>query len=150
MKQFIILVSLALSILLPTCAAPESESVRATRAWLDAFTKYQFDAISNGSCPELKQSLDQDRAYATVRINVVMSGLKPVMKFDFSQLKFEEKKNDGNAATVHVSGQVSKSYADTKVMSIDKNIDLINQNGKWEVCGTPLSSEDEIVWFLLP
>ena len=62
-------------------------------------------------------------------------------QFDFSNLKFEEKSNDGHSAVIRLTGSMTlRALGQTEALEVFEDITLVNDNGTWKVCANPLNT----------
>jgi hypothetical protein len=70
--------------------------------------------------------------------------MEPTLKsvnglFDYTNLKFEEKSNDGKTAIVHLSGSMTlKALGQVVQQEYNEDLRVVNESNGWKVCGNPL------------
>ena len=127
-------------IILSACSGGGSPAIEGTRVWFQALADLRFDDVMKLTCAstpvrnEIGAKLDP-----FIDLKPTLAALKG--QFDFSNLKFEEKSNNGRAAVIHLSGSmVLKALGQTEAMDVAEDIDVVNEDGTWKVCANPLKT----------
>ncbi|MBP7687806.1 MAG: hypothetical protein KA765_07865 [Thermoflexales bacterium] len=138
-RQFIQLIAVGL-LLLTACGGGGSPAIDGTRAWFQALAELRFDDVLKLTCAsepvrnEIAAKLDP-----FIDLKPTLDALKG--QFDFSNLKFEEKSNNGRVATIRLSGSMTLvALGQTEAMDVAEDLTVINENGVWKVCANPLKS----------
>ena len=124
--------------LLSACSGGGGPAIEATRAWLQALSVLNFDGVMNQTCSDAKtrDAIEQ----ALTPYTDLQSTLKSVNGlFDYTNLKFEEKSNDGKTAIIHLSGSmILKALGQVEQLEYNEDLRVVNENNVWKVCGNPL------------
>jgi hypothetical protein len=138
-RQFIQLIAAGL-ILLTACSGGGSPAIDGTRAWFKALAELRFDDVMNLTCAdtavrnEIGAKLDP-----FIDLKPTLAALKG--QFDFSNLKFEEKTNNGRVAVIRLSGSMTlQALGQTEAMDVAEDITVVNDSGTWKVCANPLKT----------
>ncbi len=138
-RQFIQLIAVGL-LLLTACSGGGSPAIDGTRAWFKALAELRFDDVMNLTCAstpvrnEIAAKLDP-----FIDLKPTLDALKG--QFDFSNLKFEEKSNNGRVATIRLSGSMTlQALGQTEAMDVAEDLTIVNENGVWKVCANPLQA----------
>ena len=138
-RHFIPLIAASL-IVLTACGGGGSPAIDSTRAWFQALAELRFDDVMNLTCAngpvrnEIATKLDP-----FIDLKETLAALKG--QFDFSNLKFEEKSNNGRVATIRLSGSMTLvALGQTEAMEVAEDITVVNESGVWKVCANPLQS----------
>jgi hypothetical protein len=139
LRQFIQLIAACL-ILLTACSGGGSPAIDGTRAWFKALAELRFDDVMNLTCAnvpvrnEIGAKLDP-----FIDLKPALAALKG--QFDFSNLKFEEKTNNGRIAVIRLSGSMTlQALGQTEAMNVAEDITVVNESGAWKVCANPLKT----------
>lgn len=139
MRRVIPLVVASL-IALAACSGGGSPAIEGTRAWFQALAELRFDDVMNLTCAsvpvrnEIGAKLDP-----FIDLKETLTALKG--QFDFSNLKFEEKTNNGRVAVIRLSGSMTLvALGQTEAMDVAEDITVVNENGTWKVCANPLNT----------
>ncbi len=136
-KQLISLLVAAL-LLVSGCSAGGGPAIDATRSWFQALSDLNFDEVLRLTCnnPRVRSEIET-RLDPFIDLKSTLDALKG--QFDFTNLKFEEKSNDGRSATIHLTGQMSlRALGQTEALEVYEDITVVNEGGAWKVCGNPL------------
>ena len=135
----VVIVLIVVGILMSACGGGGAGGpVGAVQSWLDGLTKFDFKAVTDLTCSAQRQQIEQSLSFFSSS-GQDLSALKNLFTFDFSKLKFEEKSNDGKAATVHLSGSMSvTAFGQSQNQDMNEDVSVVNENGGWKVCGNPL------------
>ena len=127
-------------IVLAACSGGGSPAIEGTRAWFQALAELRFDDVMNLTCAsvpvrnEIGAKLDP-----FIDLKETLAALKG--QFDFSNLKFEEKTNNGRVAVIRLSGSMTLvALGQTEAMDVAEDITVVNENGVWKVCANPLNT----------
>jgi hypothetical protein len=127
-------------LLLSGCSSGGGPAIDATRAWFQALANLDFDGVMKLTCAntrvrdEIGAKLDP-----FIDLKEELAALKG--QFDFSGLKFEEKSNDGQTATIHLSGKmVLRALGQSEPLDVFEDLTLVRENDTWKVCGNPLNT----------
>ena len=127
-------------IVLAACSGGGSPAIEGTRAWFQALAELRFDDVMNLTCAsvpvrnEIGAKLDP-----FIDLKETLAALKG--QFDFSNLKFEEKTNNGRIAVIRLSGSMTLvALGQTEAMDVAEDITVVNENGVWKVCANPLNT----------
>lgn len=127
-------------IALTACSGGGSPAIEGTRAWFQALAELRFDDVMNLTCAsvpvrnEIGAKLDP-----FIDLKETLAALKG--QFDFSNLKFEEKTNNGRVAVIRLSGSMTLvALGQTEAMDVAEDITVVNENGTWKVCANPLNT----------
>jgi hypothetical protein len=138
-RQFIPLIVAGL-IFLAACGGGGSPAIDGTRAWFQALAELRFDDVMSLTCAnapvrnEIGAKLDP-----FIDLKETLAALKG--QFDFSNLKFEEKSNNGRVAVIRLSGSMTLvALGQTEAMDVAEDITLVNESGTWKVCANPLNT----------
>jgi hypothetical protein len=129
-----------IGLLLTACGGGGSPAIDGTRAWFKALAELRFDDVMNLTCDstpvrnEIGAKLDP-----FIDLKETLAALKG--QFDFSNLKFEEKTNNGRIAVIRLSGSMTlQALGQTEAMDVAEDITVVNESGTWKVCANPLSA----------
>jgi hypothetical protein len=139
----LVIIVLMLGTLMSACGgAAAGGPTGAVQAWLDAWTKFDTKAVGDLTCASLKPQIDQAMSlFNSGSSGQDLSALKDLFSFDFSKLKFEETSNNGQTATIHVSGSMTvKALGQEQSQDMNEDVQVVNENGGWKVCSDALSS----------
>jgi hypothetical protein len=138
-RRFIPLIVAGL-IFAAACSGGGSPAIDGTRAWFQALAELRFDDVMKLTCAsvpvrnEIGAKLDP-----FIDLKPTLDALKG--QFDFSNLKFEEKSNNGRTATIRLSGSMTLvALGQTEAMDVAEDITVVNENGVWKVCANPLKT----------
>ena len=127
-------------IVLAACSGGGSPAIEGTRAWFQALAELRFDDVMNLTCAsvpvrnEIGAKLDP-----FIDLKETLAALKG--QFDFSNLEFEEKTNNGRVAVIRLSGSMTLvALGQTEAMDVAEDITVVNENGVWKVCANPLNT----------
>jgi hypothetical protein len=127
-------------IVLTACGGGGSPAIDGTRAWFQALAELRFDDVMNLTCAngpvrnEIAAKLDP-----FIDLKETLAALKG--QFDFSNLKFEEKSNNGRVAVIRLSGSMTLvALGQTEAMDVAEDISVVNESGVWKVCANPLQT----------
>lgn len=126
------------ALLLSACSGGGGPAIEATRAWLQALSVLNFDGVMKMTCSDAKA---RDAIEQTLEpFTDMQSTLKSVNGvFDYTNLKFEEKSNDGKTAIVHLSGSMTlQALGQVQQLEYNEDIRVVNENNVWKVCDSPL------------
>ena len=125
-------------LVLSACSGGGGPAIDATRAWLQALSDLNFDRVMNLTCSDAKtrDAIEQ----ALTPYTDLQSTLKSVNGlFDYTNLKFEEKSNDGKTALVHLSGSMTlKALGQVEQLEYNEDLRVVSESNVWKVCGNPL------------
>lgn len=126
-------------LVLSGCSGGGSAAIDATRAWFQALSELDFDKVMSLTCstPRVRTAVET-ALDPFIDLKGTLDALKG--QFDFSGLKFEEKNNNNQVATVHISGQMSlRALGQSEALEVFEDITLVNEQGTWRVCANPLN-----------
>jgi len=125
-------------LVLSACSGGGGPAIDATRAWLQALSDLNFDRVMNLTCSDAKtrDAIEQ----ALTPYTDLQSTLKSVNGlFDYTNLKFEEKSNDGKTAIIHLSGSmILKALGQVEQLDYNEDLRVVNESNVWKVCGNLL------------
>ncbi len=138
-RQLFLLIVASL-IVLTACGGGGSPAIDGTRAWFQALAELRFDDVMKLTCAsvpvrnEIAAKLDP-----FIDLKETLAALKG--QFDFSNLKFEEKSNNGRVAVIRLSGSMTLvALGQTEAMDVAEDISVVNESGVWKVCANPLQT----------
>jgi hypothetical protein len=127
-------------IFLAACGGGGSPAIDGTRAWFQALAELRFDDVMKLTCAspavrnEIAAKLDP-----FIDLKETLAALKG--QFDFSNLKFEEKSNDGRSAVIRLTGSMTlQALGQTEALEVFEDITVVNDSGVWKVCANPLNT----------
>ena len=124
--------------LLSACSSGGGPAIEATRSWLEALKVLDFDGVMKQTCSDAKtrDTIEQ----ALTPFTDMQSTLKSVNGlFDYTNLKFEEKSNDGKTAIIHLSGSMTlKALGQVVQQEYNEDLRVVNESNVWKVCDNPL------------
>ncbi len=122
------------ALLITGCGAGGGPAIDATRSWLQALADLNFKQVLDMTCstPRFHNEVEL-RLDPLIDMQDTLQSLKG--QYDFSGLKFEELSNDGQMATVRLSGKLLlKVLGQSQVYEIYEEVGVVNENNVWKVC----------------
>jgi len=129
------IISLLIMVLLVGCSAGDSPE-KAVQEWTQARLTADGNKTLERTCRADHAKVQGSGAMMSAVLSFGQVGDKKV-EFNFGDMQVKVISQNGNAAQVHVSGRIRVSLMGVgqEVPIADRDIPLINEDGRWKVCG---------------
>ena len=135
MKRLIVLLAaallgLSLCLSLAACGGGGDSPEGVTEKAMEVMASMDVDSLGDYVCDQVKEQAAAGMAMA----KAMMEAQK--MTMDLSDMKYEKTSEEGDKATVHVTGTVTIKMAEgeDQTDAIDENVQVIKVDGQWKVC----------------
>jgi hypothetical protein len=147
MKRVSLMVSVVMmaAVVLSACGggAAGGGAAAAAKAWFEAFSQLDMAKVTDLTCEQQKQTIQESLAFLGGGGDVDLNQLKELFKIDVSGLTFTEKSVTGNTAVVTVSGKMKvEAFGQSQEQDVNnEDLPMVNEGGAWKVCAASLPGE---------